>query len=197
MRCMRALLISLGLLAAGLGCAQGPAVTLRAECAAGLHRIAVLDLTDAPGADAGHSGRVVAGILSSTALEVAGWSVIEREQLGRIIEEQDLQATDLIDPATAVRVGRIAGADGIIMGEVAQYRIGSIPFLFFFTWDQDTYKVDFTFRLISVATGEVCATARVAESSLESFQQAIATGASAAFQSIDATLRTPSDAAPR
>jgi hypothetical protein len=181
-------MLGAGVVAITFGCSQAPEITIRPELARGLRRIAVLDLVDAPGADAGHSGRVVAGVLSSTALNVNGWSVVERQQLSRIIEEQDLQKTDLVDPTTAVRVGRIAGADGVIIGEVAQYRIGSIPFLFFFTWDQDTYKVDFAFRLISVSTGEVCVSARVSRTSLESFERAISDGAIPIFERIDSCL---------
>jgi len=188
MRFSLAKLLEAGLVVITFGCSRAPEVTIRPELAGGLRRIAVLDLVDAPGADAGHSGRVVAGVLSSAALNVKCWSVVERQELSRIIEEQDLQNTDLVDPATAVRVGRIAGADGIIIGEVAQYRIGSIPFLFFFTWDQDTYKVDFAFRLISVSTGEVCVSARVSRTRLESFERAISNGVTPVFELIDHCL---------
>lgn len=175
---------------ANVSCSQPRCeVNILPDLAVDLRRIGVLDLVDAPGADAGHSGRVVAGVISSRALGVAGWSVLERQQLTRVVQEQDLQATDLVDPATAVRVGELVGADGIIVGEVAQYRIGSIPFLFFVTWDQDVYKVDLSFRLIAVRTGEVCLTAHVSATSLESFERAITDGLMPTFQQIDSRLR--------
>lgn len=155
-----------------------------------IHRLAILDFTDAPAADAGHSGRVVAGVVATRALAVKGWSVVEREQLSKVLMEQDLQSTSIVDPATALRLGKIVGADGILVGEVAQYRIGSIPFFFLFTLDQDVYKVDFSFRLISVQTGEICLSAHVSNQNIASFERAVSEGVERVFVEIERQLGT-------
>jgi len=159
-------------------------------------RIAVLPFTDAPGADAGHSGKVVASIVAGFALDVPAWIVVERDQICRVIEEQDLSLTDLVDPTTAVDIGKLVGADGVIIGQVMQYRIGSIPFLFLFTLDMDQYKVEYSFRMVSVETGEWCVSARASHISTASFEQAIAEGTSKIFQKIKIALASEAGSSP-
>ena len=42
--------------------------------------------------------------------------VVERDRLQQVLEEQDLQGTSRIDPETAVRVGKLLGAQHLITG---------------------------------------------------------------------------------
>jgi TolB-like protein len=42
--------------------------------------------------------------------------VVERDQLQKLLEEQDLNNTDRVDKATAVKIGRILGAQHMIFG---------------------------------------------------------------------------------
>ena len=174
----------MGLLA---GCNTRPRVTVKREELAKLRRIAVLSFTDAPGADAGDSGKVVSSMIAGQALGVPGWTVVERQRIAQIVGEHDLQSMGITDPRTAVRIGKLVGADGVILGDVAQYRIGSIPFLFMFTFDQDLYKVGYNFRVVAVETGQVCVSAHVSRSSMVSFEQAISEGASQVFDIIKAS----------
>lgn len=176
------------LLLLGSGCANEPNLTIKVEDASKLHRIAILDFVDAPGADAGHSGRVVAGVVAKAALAVPGWQILERKRLDHILAEQDLQATNIVDTASAVRIGKIVGADGIVVGEVARYRIGSIPFLFLVTLDQDVYKIEYGLRLVSVETSEVCLSAHISNEHLVSFDAAISEPTAELFQRIAAEL---------
>jgi hypothetical protein len=56
-----------------------------------------------------------------TALVKQGrFQVIERERLDAVLQEQQLSQTALTDPTTAVRIGRLAGAEGIIVGTVTE-----------------------------------------------------------------------------
>lgn len=160
------------------GCNTPPSVHVKVNCLASIERVAVLDFADAPGADAGYSGRVVANLVAHECLSVEGWTLVEREHMREILVEIDFRSTDGIDPESAAKIGKILGADGIIFGEVAQYRIGSIPFVFFFALDQDVYKAEFSFHLVNVETSEVCVSARAARKSVVSFEQAIGNAAS-------------------
>ena len=45
--------------------------------------------------------------------------VVEREFLNKIIEEMNLQTSDLVDEETAVQVGRLVGAKAIVFGSVS------------------------------------------------------------------------------
>jgi len=84
------------------------------------------------------AGEALASVIRSALVRGANVRVIEREALAAILKEQDLQMTDMVDPATAVEVGRIAGVDLLVMGSIAG--VGS------------TYTV--TSRIVDVTTGE-------------------------------------------
>lgn len=48
------------------------------------------------------------------------FQVIERELLDRIIVEQNLQKADFMDQDTAVKVGKVAGAQAVVFGKVTE-----------------------------------------------------------------------------
>lgn len=46
------------------------------------------------------------------------FEVVEREQLQAILDEHSLNMTGLVDPATAVTIGKLAGADFVAIGSI-------------------------------------------------------------------------------
>ncbi|MHB1225677.1 MAG: CsgG/HfaB family protein [Gemmatimonadaceae bacterium] len=60
----------------------------------------------------------IADLLVSELSQNAAVRVVDRENLRRILDEQDLSSSNRIDDATAVRVGRILGAHHFIKGSV-------------------------------------------------------------------------------
>ena len=106
-------------------------------------------------------------------MNVSEWKLIERERISDVLEEQEFQGSGSVDAETAVRIGRILGADGVIVGTVAQYRIGSLPFIFMFVCDMDIYKVDYSFRLVDVQSSEICLAAQASAMSCKSFEDAL------------------------
>jgi hypothetical protein len=80
--------------------------------------IAVMDF-DANGADA-QIGRAVSDMVRTRIGEGENVKIVERAQIDRIIKEQDFQISDRVDPATAVRLGRMLGAGKIIFGSVSK-----------------------------------------------------------------------------
>lgn len=63
-----------------------------------------------------HLGRAMAGMLTSDLSVLEGIRLLERERLEDIIKELELQQSALVDPATAGKVGRIVGADYVVLG---------------------------------------------------------------------------------
>jgi|WetSurMetagenome_2_1015567.scaffolds.fasta_scaffold107636_2 TolB-like protein len=53
------------------------------------------------------------------------FKVIERTALDKVLQEQQLQVSGVVDDATAVKVGRVAGADAIVIAGVVQHGSGS------------------------------------------------------------------------
>ncbi|MBI5555844.1 MAG: hypothetical protein HY920_08360 [Elusimicrobia bacterium] len=47
--------------------------------------------------------------------------VIERPQLEKVMTEQKLQMSGLIDNSSAVEIGKMLGADGIMVGSITEY----------------------------------------------------------------------------
>ena len=80
--------------------------------------IAVFRFADAPGMPG--SGATTAGILASQ-LNVKGFTVVERSRLEQIFSEQRLQLAHADEDANVLKVGRIAGAQAVAVGEVTQW----------------------------------------------------------------------------
>src|SRR3989442_12673751 len=49
------------------------------------------------------------------------YSVIERKQLDRILQEQNFQQSGRADPASAVKLARLLGVDAIVIGSITQF----------------------------------------------------------------------------
>ena len=87
------------------------------------------------------------------------FKVIERAALDKVIAEQQLQVSGAVDEATAVQVGRIAGADAIILATASETRDGG--------------KVNA--RVIDTETSEtiVARSEQVTGSDVEDFEKAV------------------------
>jgi hypothetical protein len=58
--------------------------------------------------------------LFTTLFNQERFQLVEREQLEAILREQKLSQTALVDTETAVKIGKIAAADGILIGSVTE-----------------------------------------------------------------------------
>jgi curli biogenesis system outer membrane secretion channel CsgG len=122
----------------------------------GIKRIAVLPLSSGLSLSGdihiANAGEAVSGFLIGEALKSKVFDVVERSQLDKIMAERNLKTSDLVDnPARAAELGKLAGADAIILGEVSEYakqrdtiHIYIIPVII------ETYKVSAGIRIVSV-----------------------------------------------
>lgn len=84
-------------------------------------------------------------------------TVVERARLEEVLEEQDLQSSGYVDPSTAVELGRLIGADILVMGSLNEFGwkntgyIGVWPFHV----QGATAKVVLSGRLVAVQTGQI------------------------------------------
>jgi hypothetical protein len=81
-----------------------------------LKRIAVVDFNGP-----GQAATVVAQKFQDLLWKTQYFSILERKELQRILEEHALQMSGIVNDSTAVEFGRIAGVDGIILGDVSSY----------------------------------------------------------------------------
>jgi hypothetical protein len=96
-----------GLFMAGCGPQKGAIVTPKVYRQDHIERVAVLPF-----------GNVVfTDKMIEKLVEHSKWQVIDRANLDRILEEQNLQRTTQFDDETAVAFGKLAGVDLVIFGD--------------------------------------------------------------------------------
>src|SRR2546428_12160827 len=66
-------------------------------------------------------GKGIADMLVTDLVRNGTYSVIERKQLDRILQEQNFQQSGRADATSAVQLARILGVDAIIIGSVTQF----------------------------------------------------------------------------
>ena len=104
--------------------------------------VAVVEFTDLQG-NVTDFGRFLAEELVTRLGDLEKFKVIERQLLNKIISEQKLSLTGIVDPASAKQLGKILGVEAIVAGSITNL----------------AQNVRVNARLISTETGEVFATA--------------------------------------
>ncbi|RKZ22072.1 hypothetical protein DRQ18_03295 [bacterium] len=69
-------------------------------------------------------GEIVLDKMITTLVETERFEVMERAQLEKILEEQKLGLSGILDPSTAARIGKGIGVDAIMTGSVAKSGLG-------------------------------------------------------------------------
>ena len=66
-------------------------------------------------------GRGIADMLVGQLVRNGNYSVVERKQLDRVLQEQNFQQSGRADASTAAQLGRLLGVDAIIIGSITQF----------------------------------------------------------------------------
>ncbi len=66
-------------------------------------------------------GRVIANMLASELNKMDDLQILERSAIDKIMEEQKMQVSGSIDESTAVELGKLIGADAVMLGDVTDY----------------------------------------------------------------------------
>jgi curli biogenesis system outer membrane secretion channel CsgG len=66
--------------------------------------------------DVSNLGRFIAEKLITRLFQSKKFTVIERQQLNKIITEQKLSLTGVIDPSSAQKLGKLLGVDSVATG---------------------------------------------------------------------------------
>ena len=84
----------------------------------GVKKIAIADFQ---GQD--RSGSQIATMIQSYLMQTQHFDIMERDKLNRILDEQNLGMSGIVDEASAARVGQLLGVDALIFGEVTKYEV--------------------------------------------------------------------------
>ncbi|HYE94229.1 MAG TPA: tetratricopeptide repeat protein, partial [Terriglobales bacterium] len=121
-------------------------VVLPAAGAAQGRRVAVLDFANSTrNPDVEWLGPAASETIVSKLAGVRALHLVERAQLAKIIAEQRLQLSDLMDPTRMVKLGKLLGAEQVVIGAYATF--GG--------------TVRYTVRFVETETGSVVSTAQV------------------------------------
>lgn len=66
-------------------------------------------------------GKGIADILVDRLVSDGAYSVIERKELDKILNEQNFSNSDRADAGSAAKIGRVLGVDAIIIGSITQF----------------------------------------------------------------------------
>jgi curli biogenesis system outer membrane secretion channel CsgG len=106
-----------------LSCAGPSVVSVRVQKPAAIHlpgirKIAIVDFQGQE-----RSGNQIATLIQSDLMKTKYYDILERDKLKRILEEQNLAMSGVVDQETAVEVGRLLGVDAMVFGEVTLYQV--------------------------------------------------------------------------
>jgi len=101
-----------------------------------------------------NNGETVSDLLATELIGVGNFEYIERSQIRKVLEEQGLSISELVHKKTASEIGRLVGADAVVLGAVGKARqwggIGSAG-----------CELTFSARMIHTQTGIVLWSASV------------------------------------
>lgn len=103
------------------------------------------------------TGNVICDMLTTSMVQTNCFLVVERQQLDRVMIEQDFEMGEAIEQSTAVKVGELIGVDAIIVGVLTQ--LGS--------------QTEIDGRLVNIQSGQIISASNVNYSSLEQLRTAV------------------------
>lgn len=101
-------------------------------------------------------GNSASDILVTELQKTGQFILIEREKVQHVLDEQRFQASDLVEPMTVAKVGRLLGASAIATGSVTQFgqKEEGVEAI---VYQRRTQRAECTvdLRIVDVATGEI------------------------------------------
>jgi curli biogenesis system outer membrane secretion channel CsgG len=104
-------------------------------------------------------GKGVATMLVSELVRNGTYTVMERAQVDRILNEQNFQQGGRADASSAAKLGRLLGVDAIIIGSITQFERVSETISFGFRKSSKAI-VAIDARVVQIGTGEIMAVAQ-------------------------------------
>jgi curli biogenesis system outer membrane secretion channel CsgG len=106
----------------------------------------------------------VSDLLTNKLVDGGAYTLIERSRIEAVLAEQNLGAAGRLDASTAAEIGRILGADAVVLGSVTRYNLnqgsnGTSVLGVSVGRRRDSASVELTARLVNTTTSEILATA--------------------------------------
>lgn len=104
----------------------------------------------------GKVGRAVSDMLITELVKDGTFKVIERSQLEKVLSEQKLSISGIVDPSDVAKLGKVLGVSAVIVGSVTQFGMDRQTIgLFGIGIKKSTAKVAINARMIDTTSGEI------------------------------------------
>jgi curli biogenesis system outer membrane secretion channel CsgG len=147
------------------------------EVRAGNVRIGDVDLSAQGETFYQELGSGVADIFVTEAFRSQQFRITERGELEKILAEQNLAASGRVEPQTAAQLGRITGAELIVLGSLSEFGVtttgggGRVLGIFGGSAETVTARVSVDIRIVDAVTAEIVAigsaTSEVSQASVQ------------------------------
>ncbi|MEI7905766.1 MAG: CsgG/HfaB family protein [Bacteroidota bacterium] len=125
-------------------------------------RVAISAFEDKTGSGYAHLGSGVADMLTTALVKSGKFTVIERQELEKVLAEQKLGESGLVTAETAPKVGKLLGVELIVVGSVSEFGTkenkvsGGLSFISGGI-KRKTSRAVVDVRLVNTVTGEIVA----------------------------------------
>lgn len=141
-----------------------PALVTVADAASDKPRLAVLEFKNKANNQWWYSGggEAAQDVFVTELVKSGKFRVVEREQLAALMEEKNLTLSGDVDPATAVKVGKLLGVNYLLTGAVTEFGVTDsgahapgVRRLPGFSAGKRNFVAAMNARLIDTSTGEI------------------------------------------
>jgi len=122
----------------------------------------VFDLKNKSEFDDPKIGRGIAKMMTTAMVDSNRFKVVERspEMIKNILEEQKFGLSGIVDEQTAARVGKLLGAQAVVVGEVSEFGIRKTGVYTGLTGSRNiTTRIVIDAKMVNVETGEIISAA--------------------------------------
>ncbi len=86
-------------------------------------RIGIVDFVNKTAYGRGRLGSSAQDILTTELFKTDSFIIVERAQLAKVLDEQSLGQTGVVDSRTAAQLGRVLGLNAIVTGSISQFGV--------------------------------------------------------------------------
>jgi curli biogenesis system outer membrane secretion channel CsgG len=101
-------------------------------------------------------GTAASDILVTELAKSGKFIVVERDKMGRLLEEQKLGLTGAVDPKTAAQMGKLLGLNAIVTGSISQFGVATTGSDYLLTQTKkQVASCTVDVRVVDVETGQI------------------------------------------
>lgn len=119
-------------------------------------RVAVVDFANKSSFSGSGLGNGISDMFVTALVKTGRASVYERDELKKVMDEQGFSNSNLADPSTAIKLGKLLGVQYIILGNVTEYGVSEHNVGVVFVAVSNTEaRVAVDARVVDTTTGEI------------------------------------------